>query len=102
MSNVGMISQKELQYFTGAGTQTLRALERAGLLRMYPREILRQANIVPYEGDVEFPLNPAQQEVFQTLLERMEQRKPGAALLYGVAAAWPGAEQPCCWCRRLP
>ncbi len=87
MSNVGMISQKELQYFTGAGTQTLRALERAGLLRMYPREILRQANIVPYEGDVEFPLNPAQQEVFQTLLERMEQRKPGAALLYGVTGS---------------
>ena len=87
LSAVGVISQKELQYFTGAGTQTLRALERAGLLRINPREILRQTDITPYEGDVEFPLNPAQQEVFESLLARMEREKPGAALLYGVTGS---------------
>ena len=87
LSTVGVISQKELQYFTGASTQTLRALERAGLLRIDAKEVLRRTHIAPYEGDVQFPLNPAQQAVYEQLLTRIDSARPGAALLYGVTGS---------------
>lgn len=87
MGTVGVISKKELQYFTGASTQTIRALERAGLLRMDAREILRQTHVTPYEGDVTFSLTPDQAAAYTELLGRMRAEKPGAALLYGVTGS---------------
>ena len=47
LSTVGVISQKELQYFTGASLQTVRSLERAGLLRITAQELLRRAKSRP-------------------------------------------------------
>ena len=87
LTTVGVISQKELQYFTGASLPTLRALERAGLLRISAREVLRQTHIAPYEGDVSFDLTPEQQPVFEGLLAQARQPRPGAALLYGVTGS---------------
>ena len=87
LSTVGVISQKEMQYFTGASLQTLRSLERAGLLRITAREVLRRTHIAPYEGDTAFALTPAQQSVFEGLQERMEASEPGSALLYGVTGS---------------
>ena len=87
MCTVGVISRKELQYFTGASTQTVRALERAGLLRVDTREILRQTHVAPYEGDVTFSLTPDQTAAYTELLARMHAEKPGAALLYGVTGS---------------
>ena len=87
LSTVGVISLKELQYFTGASTQTVRSLERAGLLRIYTQEILRRTHISAYEGDTSFVLTPGQETVYEGLLEQMNQSKPGAALLYGVTGS---------------
>ena len=67
--------------------QTLRALERAGLLRITAQEVLRKTQIVPYQGDVSFVLNPDQQAVFDGLLDRMRAPEPGAALLFGVTGS---------------
>lgn len=87
LSTVGVISQKELQYFTGASTQTIRALERAGLLAISPQEVLRKTHIAPYTGDVSFALSPEQQGVFEGLLAQMNGSSPGAALLFGVTGS---------------
>ncbi len=87
LSTVGVISRKELQYFTGASTQTLQALERAGLLRITAQELLRRAHIAPYTGDTRFELSPEQQGVFETLKKQMDAACPGAALLYGVTGS---------------
>ncbi len=87
MSTVGVISQKELQYFTGASMPTLRALERAGLVQITAREVLRRTRIAPYEGDTEFALTRDQERVFRELSARLEQKAPGAALLYGVTGS---------------
>ncbi|MBQ1678506.1 MAG: primosomal protein N' [Oscillospiraceae bacterium] len=87
LSTVGVISQKELQYFTGASLPTLRSLERAGLLRISAREVLRRTQIAPYEGDLSFALSPEQQSVFEGLLAQMRAPRPGAALLYGVTGS---------------
>ena len=87
LSTVGVISQKELQYFTGASVQTLRSLERAGLLKITAREVLRKAKVAPYTGDVSFALTPDQEKVFEGILARMHGNPPGAALLYGVTGS---------------
>jgi primosomal protein N' (replication factor Y) len=87
LSTVGVISQKELQYFTGASVQTVRSLERAGLLRITAQEVLRRTRIAPYEGDTSFELTPDQQTVFEGLLAQMMAPVPGAALLYGVTGS---------------
>lgn len=87
MSTVGVISQKELQYFTGASTATLRSLERAGLLRIKAQELLRRTHIAPYEGDTDFVLSPDQQRVYEGLCAQMDRPRPGSALLYGVTGS---------------
>lgn len=87
LSAVGVISQKELQYFTGASLQTVRSLERAGLLRITAQEVLRRARIAPYEGDTAFELTPDQNTVFEGLLSQMQAPVPGSALLYGVTGS---------------
>ena len=87
LSTVVVISLKELQYFTGASLQTVRSLERAGLLRIDTRELLRGSHIAPYEGDTTFALSPDQQRVFETLCDKLDAGKPGAALLYGVTGS---------------
>lgn len=87
LSTVGVISQKELQYFTGASSQSIRALERAGLLRISQQEILRRTTIAPYSGDVSFTLSPEQAQVFDGLLRQMDTPTPGIALLFGVTGS---------------
>ena len=87
LSTVGVISQKELQYFTGASLQTVRSLERAGLLRITAQELLRRAKIAPYEGDTRFALTPAQKDVFDGLSAKLNAYDPGSALLYGVTGS---------------
>lgn len=87
LSTVGVISQKELQYFTGASTQTVRALERAGLLEITAQEVLRKTHIAPYVGDVSFTLSAEQRQVFDALLAQMTAPEPGAALLFGVTGS---------------
>ena len=87
LSTVGVISQKELQYFTGASTQTIRSLERAGLLQITAQEVLRKTHVAPYSGDVSFDLTSEQQTVFDGLLAQMNAQTPGAALLFGVTGS---------------
>ncbi len=87
LSTVGVISQKELQYFTGASVQTLHALVRAGLLRISAQELLRKTHIAPYAGDTRFDLTADQRSVFEGLLAQMNAPRPGAALLYGVTGS---------------
>ena len=87
MSTVGVISQKELQYFTGASAQTVRALERAGLIQITVQEVLRRTHIAPYSGDVSFSLTAEQKQVFDGLLSQMNAPEPGAALLFGVTGS---------------
>ena len=87
LGTVGAVSQKELQYFTGASAQTIRALEKQGLLTVSLQEVLRRTEAVPAAQDVRFELNPEQQAVFDDLQRQRRQKPPGAALLYGVTGS---------------
>ena len=84
---VGQVSAKELCYFTGASMQTLRALEKAGILTLYKRELFRRPTVT--EGNCAEPitLNAQQEDAFRKVCELCREDKPDAALLYGVTGS---------------
>lgn len=84
---VGAVSWKELRYFTGASLQTLHSLEKAGLLTVSFREVLRSPKITAADRDVSFVLNEDQTVVFEGIRAQMRRPKPGAALLFGVTGS---------------
>ena len=87
LAAVGAVSVKELCYFTGASLSTLNRLEGLGFVRFSRQEILRQKQIEPYTGSTEFPLTPAQQQVYDGLQNELFRAAPGVSLLYGVTGS---------------
>lgn len=87
LQNVGSCGAKELCYFTGATTATLRRLEQLGYVELSSREVLRLHELPPVEPAQPFVLNCEQQLVFDGLLRQAQQEKPGVALLYGVTGS---------------
>lgn len=85
---VGLISAKELCYFTGASSATLKALEKAGLLTMGKQEVYRRPKLSQAIHRSDPPvLNTEQRAAYEGLLELAEREGPEAALLYGVTGS---------------
>ena len=85
---VGSVSAKELCYFTGASSATLKALERAGILELTGREVYRRPELPEEIKQAEPPvLNREQSEAFKTLSALTQGGEPEAALLYGVTGS---------------
>ena len=84
---VGQVSAKELCYFTGASMPTLRALEKAGILSLYKREVFRRPELPVAIQANPIVLNEQQEQAYRGLLELCRQDKPDAALLYGVTGS---------------
>ena len=84
---VGEASAKELCYFTGASHPTLRALARAGIITLEKREVYRRVAVEAAERLAEPALSGEQQAAFDGLCALAGQRKPAAALLYGVTGS---------------
>ena len=86
LCTVGETSAKELCYFTGASMATLRALERAGVLKLARREVYRRPQLPAYEEAAPVELNGEQEEALRGLLA-MAEGGGGTALLYGVTGS---------------
>ncbi len=87
LSREGMLSVAEIGYYTGATMQTLRGLEKAGLIAFFEQERLR---VTAFDNTVKadpFTLNAEQQAAFDGLCTLLEQKGGSAALLYGVTAS---------------
>ena len=87
LCTLGAASAKELCYFTGASPQTLKSLEKSGILMLEQQEVFRRTppeDVEPADPPV---LNPEQQEAFDGLSALCAARKPAAALLYGVTGS---------------
>ena len=84
---VGSCSMKELLYFTGANSQTVRRLSDLGLVQLWEAEVLRRKPAEPAQRDVSYTLTEEQQTVFEGLNAQMQQESPGVALLYGVTGS---------------
>jgi primosomal protein N' (replication factor Y) len=87
LCSVGSVAVKELCYFTGASTATVKRLEKLGYLTLSDREVLRCREIKPVKLDGPLQLNEEQQAAYSGLVSQMETEKPGIALLYGVTGS---------------
>jgi primosomal protein N' (replication factor Y) len=87
LSGMGECSAKELCYFTGASMTSLKALERAGLVELQPREEFRRPEVLPDERASMDELNPWQERACSELLPMLRSGGAAAALLYGVTGS---------------
>ena len=87
MCSVGSASVKEICYYTGANSATVKRLSHLGYLELSQRPVLRCRQIVPAKLEGELILNNQQQAAFEGLKQQMESPDPGCALLYGVTGS---------------
>jgi len=87
LTSTGRASAADICYFTGASMQSLRSLEKMGLLELTEEEALR----VPLPEDVEpgapICLNEEQQAAFSSILALTEHKNGEAVLLHGVTGS---------------
>lgn len=87
LCTLGAAGAKELCYFTGASMQTLRSLEKSGILTLEQQEVFRRPSIADVPPALPPILNEEQQTAFDGLSNLMGKDKPNAALLYGVTGS---------------
>lgn len=87
MAEVPVVSMKDIRYFTGATAQTVKALEKKGLLHLEHREVFRRPERQWTDPAPKPVLNREQQSCFEGLWGLMEQNTPECALLYGVTGS---------------
>lgn len=87
MCSIGSVSVKELCYFTGASSATVKRLADLGFLELTDKPVLRCREICPAVLDGPLVLNEEQQRAFLGLNAQLHQAQPGTALLYGVTGS---------------
>ena len=87
LCSLGTVSVKELCYFTGAKSSTVRRLAELGYVNLAQRQVLRCREIKPAEVTGPLTLNEEQTAAFAGLAAQMRSEKPGSALLYGVTGS---------------
>ena len=87
LCSVGTVSVKELCYYTGAKTATVKRLADLGYVTLSDRQVLRCRQIQPAKVDGPLVLNSEQAVAFEGLRRQMEEENPGSALLYGVTGS---------------
>ncbi len=87
LCGIGCASSKEICYFTGASSATLRSLAKSGILTLQKREVFRR--VVPEESEPAAPpvLNDQQQAAFAALDTLARSKQAAVALLYGVTGS---------------
>ncbi len=80
---LGECAVKELCYFTGANSATIRRLQEQGFITFIEEPRLRIGKVVPMQLDGELTLNGEQQAAYQGLREQ----KGSVNLLYGVTGS---------------
>ncbi len=87
LAGIGCASSREICYFTGASSATLRSLAKSGLITLEKQEVLRRVHRQDVEEAGPIELNEEQQSAYDGLKEQMFAGKPSAALLYGVTGS---------------
>lgn len=81
------LPSRELLSFTGASRQSLKALEKAGLVELYYREAFRRPEIHLGEKEPLPALNQEQQAAFDGINALAHSGKSAAALLFGITGS---------------
>ncbi len=86
LSAVGSAMASDIRYFTGASAQTLRGLEKSGLITMTQEEVLRVPKPEAADGKP-IELTEEQRAAYDAILAKWEEGKPFCSLLYGVTGS---------------
>ena len=86
LAAVGSALTTDLCYFTGASMQTIRGLERSGLVTLSEEEAFRVPRLESAAGGP-ITLTEEQQEAFDGVMDLAKAGKPACALLYGVTGS---------------
>ena len=87
LCSVGSCSAKELCYFTGGTSATLRRLEKLGYVSLEARPTLRCREIRPAALSGPLTLSRQQTAAYEGLSAQSREEKPGVALLHGVTGS---------------
>lgn len=87
LCGLGSASTREICYFTGASSATLRSLSKNGLITLEKREVLRRVRMEEVEPAPPPVLNEEQQAAFASLDALSRTADPAVALLYGVTGS---------------
>ncbi len=87
LCTVGSVATGELCYYTGATMQTLRALEKAGVLEFREAEQLRVPKVEKDETAPPIVLNDEQQAAYEGIAALMASDGPSVSLLQGVTGS---------------
>ena len=87
MEELPEVSLKDIRYFAGAGTQTVKAMERKGILHLEQREVFRRPKQRWVEQTDPPVLNAEQQRCLDGLEQLLAEDQPNCALLYGVTGS---------------
>lgn len=87
MCSIGEAAVKEICYFTGCKSATVKKLADLGFLTLWEKPVLRCREIQAAKLDGPLKLSPVQEDAFAGLSRQMEKEKPGAAFLYGVTGS---------------
>ncbi len=87
LADLKEVSLKDIRYFTGAGTPTVKAMEKKGILHLEQREVFRRPQQRWVERADPPELNGEQQRSLEGLEALLAQDKPDCALLYGVTGS---------------
>jgi primosomal protein N' (replication factor Y) len=87
LSTIGSGAAKEVCYFTGASSATLRRLEKLGYVEFTAQEVFRRPTVSAEIPASPVVLVPEQQNAYDGLRAQMMREKPGVALLYGITGS---------------
>ena len=86
LAQTGEASLSDLLSYTGAGRESVAALEKQGLVSTERREVFRRPEVRASEPEP-FELNGEQQAAFEALKGHLAEPEPAAALLFGVTGS---------------
>lgn len=82
----GSALSSDICYFTGCSAQTLKSLEKSGLVAFSQAEVLRVPKLEAADG-APIVLSEEQQAAYDAVLARLEGEKASCSLLYGVTGS---------------
>ena len=83
---IGSAISSDITYFTGASMQTLRGMEKSGLVTITQEEAFRVPKIEEADCE-EIELSDEQRAVYEDIIKNLDEQKPTCTLLYGVTGS---------------
>ncbi len=88
LSDIGIVSVKELCYFTGYSSAVISALENKNIIRTFEDEIFRKPYDYNESGTLaDIKLSDEQSKAYNGLLNLFNEDKPNGALLFGITGS---------------